>query len=183
MTCETRLGAVFFGYDYFLVGTGTTPAVSYDYVYGRTTQTYDATKTYYQQAAPSTATYAAAAQTYDATKTAAKVRVLTSFSLLLFFATLLAQPPLHTHILYRRVQKNQPPIPPPPLRTVIGGRALNTNQSRLSRRANCRFLGHCFVYCVIRFLVVLPVHLPLGRSALVNSLFNFLQQYARASTV
>lgn len=54
-----------------ILGAGT-PAVSYDYGYGRTPQTYDASKTYYQQA-PTTATYAAAAQTYDATQTAAKV--------------------------------------------------------------------------------------------------------------
>lgn len=47
------------------------PAVTYDYGYGRTT--YDATKTYYQQAQGS-ATYAAAAQPYDAaTQSAAKV--------------------------------------------------------------------------------------------------------------
>lgn len=98
-----RLGAVF-GYDCFIVGTGT-PAVSYDYGYGRTTQTYDATKTYYQQAAPSTVTYAADAQSYDVTKTAAKVRVLTSFSLLLCFATLPAQSPI-THILNSSIQKN-----------------------------------------------------------------------------
>lgn len=47
------------------------PAVTYDYGYGRTT--YDATKTYYQQA-QGNATYAAAAQPYDAaTQSAAKV--------------------------------------------------------------------------------------------------------------
>ncbi|KAJ6633776.1 Zinc finger RNA-binding protein 2 [Pseudolycoriella hygida] len=50
---------------------GTVAPVQYDYGYGRTAQTYDATKTYYQQA-PTTATYGAA-QSYDATQTAAKV--------------------------------------------------------------------------------------------------------------
>lgn len=54
-----------FGY----ADTGT-PAVTYDYGYGRT---YDTTKTYYQQA-PANATYAAAAQPYDTTaQTATKV--------------------------------------------------------------------------------------------------------------
>lgn len=50
--------------------------MSYDYGYGRApapTQTYDASKTFYQQA--STSTYAAAAQKYEST---AKVRVLIS---------------------------------------------------------------------------------------------------------
>lgn len=61
----------------FLIVGASTPAVTYDYGYGRTTQTYDASKTYYQQAS-TTATYAAAAQTYDASQTAAKVS-LTSF--------------------------------------------------------------------------------------------------------
>lgn len=54
----------------FILSDTGTPAVTYDYGYGRT---YDTTKTYYQQA-PANATYAAAAQPYDtATQSAPKV--------------------------------------------------------------------------------------------------------------
>lgn len=64
-----------------------TPAVTYDYGYGRT---YDTTKTYYQQ---TTATYAAPAQPYDAsTQSAAKVCnfICFSFRLCNLFAKLIS---------------------------------------------------------------------------------------------
>uniref|UniRef100_A0A182IY82 DZF domain-containing protein n=1 Tax=Anopheles atroparvus TaxID=41427 RepID=A0A182IY82_ANOAO len=51
----------------------TATAATYDYGYGRTTQTYDTSKTFYQQAPGSTATYSAAPTAYDATGSAPKV--------------------------------------------------------------------------------------------------------------
>lgn len=63
----------FFWFLVSIVGTPT-PAASYDYGYGRAAQTYDTTKTYYQQAGT---TYATPAQTYDAAaQTVAKVACL-----------------------------------------------------------------------------------------------------------
>lgn len=48
-------------------GTYATTAATYDYGYGRTTQTYDTSKTYYQQAGATAAAYTAAPTAYDTT--------------------------------------------------------------------------------------------------------------------